>query len=216
MTVKTFLRFFGLAFAFLVIPAFAAAQQSITCEANNNNRKYCGSYNPDQVRFDRQISGSPCIQGRTWGVDRQGLWVEQGCRAVFIIRGYDDRPGRPDRPGPGGGWWEPEPGTTWPPRGEWHGGRWERGGACFYKDFRFSGPFFCLRRGERLESMGDYGDRISSIRVFGNARVMVFDDRNFSGARATSGNDVADLRDWRVRQKPGHTWNDRISSVVVQ
>src|SRR5205814_3814835 len=101
MTVKTFLRFFGVAFAFLVIPAFAAAQQSITCEANNNNRKYCGSYNPDQVRFDRQISGSPCIQGRTWGVDRQGLWVEQGCRAVFIIRGYDDRPGRPDRPGPG-------------------------------------------------------------------------------------------------------------------
>ena len=57
MRFTTFLRFLGLTFAFLVIPAFASAQQSITCEANNNNRKYCGSYRPDQVRLQRQISG---------------------------------------------------------------------------------------------------------------------------------------------------------------
>jgi len=130
MRLNTFLRFLGVAFVFLVIPTFSAAQQSVTCEANNDNRKYCGSYDPDQVRMDRQISGSPCIQGQTWGVDRQGLWVQQGCRAVFIIiRGYSGGgpgpgPGGPDRPG----WWDPEPGGTWPPRGDWHGGRWERGG----------------------------------------------------------------------------------------
>src|SRR5439155_18618130 len=53
MRFTTFLRFLGLTFAFLVIPAFASAQQSITCEANNNNRKYCGSYRPDQVRLQR-------------------------------------------------------------------------------------------------------------------------------------------------------------------
>lgn len=208
MRLSTFLRFFGLAFAFLVIPAFAAAQQSVTCEANNENRKYCGSYSPDQVTMQRQISGSPCIQGQTWGVDRQGLWVERGCRAIFTIDGRGQ--------GAGGGWWDPEPGATWPPRGEWHGGRWERGGACFYKDPGFSGGFFCLRRGERRESLGDYGDKISSIRVFGNARVSVYDDRNFRGSSASSGSDIPDLRDWRVRQKPGHSWNDRISSVRVQ
>ena len=115
MKLSTFVRFFSLSFVFLVIPAFAAAQQSITCEANNENRKYCGSYSPDQVRLDRQISGSPCIEGRTWGVDREGLWVEQGCRAVFTIRtreGYDrDRnrdygdQHRDDRDR--GGWWSP-------------------------------------------------------------------------------------------------------------
>ena len=133
MRLSTFLRFLGVAFALLVIPAFVAAQQSIKCEANNDNRKYCGSYNPDQVRFERQISGS----------------------------------------------------------------------------------FFCLRRGEGRESLGGYGDRISSIRVFGNARVSIYDDRDFRGARATTGEDVVDLRDWGVRQKPGHTWNNRISSLRV-
>ena len=215
MRLSTFLRFLGVAFALLVIPVFAAAQQSIKCEANNDNRKYCGSYDPDQVRFERQISGSPCIQGQTWGVDRQGLWVERGCRAIFTIGG---RPyGGPGQGpgGPEGGWWDPEPNAAWPPRGNWHGGRWERGGACFYTESRFSGSFFCLRRGEGRESLGGYGDKISSIRVFGNARVSIYDDRDFRGARATTGEDVVDLRDWGVRQKPGHTWNNRISSLRV-
>jgi hypothetical protein len=219
MKISRLVRFFSLAFAFLVVPAFAAAQQSITCEANNENRKYCGSYSPDQVRFDRQISGSPCIEGRTWGLDRQGLWVERGCRAVFIIRvreGYDRDNNRGAYDRDRGGWWDAESNATWPPRGEWHGGRWERGGACFYKEPGFQGAFFCLHRGESLDSMGNYGDKISSIRVFGNARVAVFDDRDYRGARATTGNDVPDLRNWRVRQKQGHTWNDRISSVMVQ
>jgi hypothetical protein len=215
MRLNAFFRFLGVAFVFLVIPTFSAAQQSVTCEANNDNRKYCGSYNPDQVRMDRQISGSPCIQGQTWGVDRQGLWVRQGCRAVFIIRGYSGGgpgPGGPDRPG----WWDPEPEAAWPPRGDWHGGRWERGGACCYKDPGYGGGFFCLRRGEQRESLSDYGDKISSIRVFGNARVTVYDDRNFRGANANLNHDRLDLRDWRVRQKSGHSWNDRISSLAVQ
>jgi hypothetical protein len=214
MKLTMYLRFLGLVFVFLVIPAFASAQQVITCEANNNNRKYCGSYRPDEISLQRQISGSPCIEGRTWGVDRSGLWVEQGCRAVFNIgrRG----PGHPGPGGPGGGWWGPEPGATWPPRGDWHGGRWDRGGACFYKEPGFGGPFFCLRRGESHDSLADYGDKVSSIRVFGDARVSVYDDRNFSGARAATNHDVPDLRDWRVKQKHGHTWNDRISSLSVQ
>lgn len=217
MKLNTFLRFLGATFAFLVIPAFCGAQQSVTCEANNENRKYCGSYDPDQVRLERQISGSPCVEGQTWGVDRQGLWVQQGCRAVFIIRargGYDRDRDRDDRDRRG--WWDAEPSATWPPRGDWHGGRWERGGACFYKDPGFGGGFFCLRRGEQRESLNDYGDKISSIRVFGNARVTVYDDRNFRGASANLNHDRPDLRDWRVRQKPGHSWNDRISSLAVQ
>jgi len=212
MRLNAFVRFLGVAFVFLVIPAFSAAQQSVTCEANNENRKYCGSYDPDQVRLDRQISGSPCVEGRTWGVDRQGLWVQQGCRAVFFIR---TRGGNDRDEGDRHGWWDPEPGATWPPRGDWHGGRWERGGACFYKDPGFGGSFFCLRRGERRESLGDYGDKVSSIRVFGGAHVAVYDDRDFRGASANSNHDRPDLRDWRVRQKPDHSWNDRISSVRV-
>ena len=217
MKPTTFVRLVGIAFVCLVIPSLASAQRSITCESRHKDRQYCGNFDPDQVRFDRQVGGRRCVQGETWGVDRQGLWVERGCRAVFIIRDRDDRRDRdrgPER-GPERGWWTPEPGATWPPRGDWHGGRWERGGACFYKDAGFAGGFFCLRRGEQLESLGDYGDKISSIRVFGGARVSVYQDRNFSGINANTNHDRPNLGDWRLRQDPGHSWNNRISSVRV-
>src|SRR5581483_3225532 len=38
-----------------------------------------------RVYLDRQNSGSPCIEGRTWGWNRAGVWVDQGCAAVFTI-----------------------------------------------------------------------------------------------------------------------------------
>ena len=193
-------------------------QSGIKCESNDGRRNYCGHYGFDQVRMDRQISGSPCIQGQTWGVDRDGLWVDRGCRAYFTIRsdrrdyGRDRDNDRDDDHG----WWQRDPSDTWPPRGNWHGGSWEKGGACFYQDRDFGGAYFCLRRGEQRESLGGYGDDISSIRTFGGVRVTVFDDRNFSGARETLDREVSDLRQLSVRQKPGHTWNNRISSVAVQ
>jgi hypothetical protein len=209
MKISAMLRYFALPLVMLVLPAIGFAQETFKCEANNDNRKYCGSYRPGEVRLQQQISGSPCIEGQTWGVDRQGLWVERGCRAVFVL----GRAGGPGY-GPGaGGWWDPEPGSTWPPRGEWHGGNWGRGGACFYRDRNFSGNFFCLRRGEARESLGSMGDDISSIRVFGNARVTVYNDRDFRGGSGRTSGDVPDLRQWRFRG--GNTWNNRISSVRV-
>jgi hypothetical protein len=299
MRLSTYLRFLGLAFALLVIPAFAAAQQSVTCESNDGNRQYCGNYNYNQVSLQRQISQSPCVQGQTWGVDGSGLWVDRGCRAIFTVGGnWNGGPGGPGGPGggqnsvncesndgrrnycadvnninqvsldrqvsqspcvrgrtwgvdrrglwvdrgcrgiftvnrwnggggpgpgpgpgpggPGGGWWDPNPNDPWPPSGNWNGGNWGRGGACFYTDRGFGGRYFCLRRGERRDSLGSYGDNISSIRVFGGARVTIFDDRNFHGARDSSFRDVPDLREWGVSQKSGHTWNNRISSLRVQ
>jgi hypothetical protein len=57
----------------------------ITCSSNNGKRNYCNIGGSRDARLVRQISGSPCIQGSTWGVDRGGLWVDRGCRAEFII-----------------------------------------------------------------------------------------------------------------------------------
>src|SRR5260370_42268695 len=39
------------------------------------------------VRLNRQISGSPCVENQTWGVDNRGLWVDRGCRAEFLVNG---------------------------------------------------------------------------------------------------------------------------------
>jgi hypothetical protein len=193
-------------------------QDSVRCESIDGRRSYCGNYGYDQVRLERQISDSPCVQGRSWGVDRGGLWVDDGCRAVFEIRGPGQGgghgPGRPDNHD--SPWWGPDPSPTWPPRGDWHGGNWGSGGACFYKDRNFSGNYFCMHRGEERESLGQYGNEISSIRVFGGAHVEIYDDRNFSGARKSLHKDISDLHQLAVNQQPGHSWNDRISSVRIQ
>jgi len=90
-----------------------------------------------------------------------------------------------------------------------------RVGACFYKEQGFRGDHFCVNRGDRLDRLpGNFGDNISSIQVFGRARVMVYNDRNFSGGSQELRRSVADLRS--VPFRDGHTWNDRISSVTVR
>ena len=60
--------------------------QTFTCSSNNGGRNYCSiprGVNPNNITLSRQISGSACNQGQTWGVDRRGLWVDKGCRAEF-------------------------------------------------------------------------------------------------------------------------------------
>ena len=81
-------------------------------------------------------------------------------------------------------------------------------GACFYEDINFSGDYFCVRQGERLASMpSGMGDRISSVRVLGNAEVTMFRDSNLRGRSVRLINDARDLRSEGL--------NDQISSVEV-
>lgn len=37
------------------------------------------------VRVERQISDTRCVQGRTWGFNRAGIWVDGGCEAIFRV-----------------------------------------------------------------------------------------------------------------------------------
>ncbi len=90
-----------------------------------------------------------------------------------------------------------------------------RAGACFYTNQNFGGNHFCVRAGDRLNKLpGNFGDNISSIQVFGRARVQVFDDRDYRGPNYVFRDSVADLR--QVPSRPGHTWNNRISSVAMR
>ncbi len=80
-------------------------------------------------------------------------------------------------------------------------------GACFYMDEDYKGESFCLNSGEDIRNVGErYNDKISSIRVFGRARVTVFDDENFGGARREIDRDVRNLGNF----------NDRITSIQVK
>jgi hypothetical protein len=71
--------------------------QKITCSSNNGKRNWCNVGGSRDVRLVRQISGSACIQGSTWGVDRQGVWVDRGCRAEFVVGRGGPPPPPPSR-----------------------------------------------------------------------------------------------------------------------
>ncbi|NYF89121.1 DUF3011 domain-containing protein [Tunturiibacter empetritectus] len=58
----------------------------VTCSSNDGGRRWCDIGRSRDVRLVRQISGSPCVRGQTWDVDRRGLWVDRGCRADFRVR----------------------------------------------------------------------------------------------------------------------------------
>ena len=97
----------------------------------------------------------------------------------------------------------------------WNNRPLPRAGACFFKDPNFQGDRFCVTRGDKLPSLpGNFGDKISSIQVFGKSRVMVFNDRSFRGGSEEFRSSIGDLR--RRRFRDGHTWNDRISSMIVR
>ena len=97
----------------------------------------------------------------------------------------------------------------------WNDRPMPRSGACFFKDANFRGDHFCVNQGDKLESLpGNFGDNISSLQIYGRARVTVYNDRNFSGGGQEFKKGIADLRTQKFRD--GHTWNDRISSLMVR
>jgi Peptidase inhibitor family I36 len=97
----------------------------------------------------------------------------------------------------------------------WNQRPFPRAGACFFTDSRFRGNRFCVNRGDKLDRLpGNFGDNISSIQLFGNSRVTVFNDRNFTGGSQEFRSSIGDLRTQRFRD--GHTWNNRISSLLVR
>jgi Peptidase inhibitor family I36 len=102
---------------------------------------------------------------------------------------------------------------SWDP--SWNKRPYPRSGACFFKEAGYSGDHFCLRQGDRLDHLpGNFGDNISSVKLFGRARVVVFNDRHFSGGSQQFDISVQDLRNRRFED--GHTWNNRISSMLVR
>ena len=76
-----------LAFLVLILSALAAPlySQTINCSSEDGKRHYCNVDTNQGVQMLNQRSASPCVQGSTWDFDRQGIWVDHGCRADFIL-----------------------------------------------------------------------------------------------------------------------------------
>jgi hypothetical protein len=83
-----------------------------------------------------------------------------------------------------------------------------RDGACFYEDADFRGSYFCVQAGDELTSLPQGNDRVSSIRVYGRAEVVVFRDRGFRGDSRRFTDHARNLID--------DGFNDAISSIEVR
>lgn len=84
---------------------------------------------------------------------------------------------------------------------------------CFYRDVEYQGPSWCYRPGDELADLRNRGNEFSSIRIFGRARVIVWDGEEFMGVTDEFDMDVPDLR---LRAIEGRrNWNDRIDSFRV-
>lgn len=65
----------------------AAFGRSLLCESNNNTRQRCPADTSYGVQLTRQISDATCVKGSNWGFDESGVWVDDGCRAEFVLGG---------------------------------------------------------------------------------------------------------------------------------
>jgi Peptidase inhibitor family I36/Domain of unknown function (DUF4214) len=90
----------------------------------------------------------------------------------------------------------------------WGRGATPRSGVCFYEDINYGGRYFCSPVGASTSEVSSGNeDEISSIRVFGDASVTVYRDRNFRGQSRVIDANLSDLRSLG--------FNDRISSYQV-
>ena len=86
----------------LLTVATSAAARTITCESKNYRYRHCRVDTDGRVRLVKRISQAPCRQGRSWGYDRRGIWVDDGCAARFEV-GRGGGGGRDDDDDDGGG-----------------------------------------------------------------------------------------------------------------
>jgi|GEM_PF-6709760 len=70
--------------ALVAVSAFALFEKrKVTLESHDDNREYRRIDHVGSVRLVKRLSDKPCEYGRSWGYDRDGIWVDKGCRAEF-------------------------------------------------------------------------------------------------------------------------------------
>jgi hypothetical protein len=183
----------------LLFPGLAMAQKTITCaSAPGGGRTYCGAdTRGGVVLVTPRGPRVPCQQGVQWGFDARGIWVQGGCAADFRVQPYQGGPW----------WWDSGPGNRPAP--------WQGTGACFYKNVGYSGPYFCMSRGQRIDRLPDnFNSAISSIQILRARSVIVYGQNYYQGRSARVPDSIPNLKQWRIPEN-GKSWNNRISSIRV-
>jgi uncharacterized protein YraI len=197
----------------LLFPSFAFGATA-TSNVNVRNAPVNGAV-VDVLRAGQEVEIDRCSGGWCY-VTKPGPdgWVSAAYLSNDDGRG-DDRPSRPDRPGSsspdvsigfsvpgfsfqiGNGGFDVRPGRPGSSRDR----------VCFFERSNYRGDSFCARPGERIARLGAWDDRISSIRVSGDAQALVCERTNFNGRCIVISRDVRDL---------GRRADDQISSIRVR
>lgn len=62
------------------------ADQRVSCSSNDGRKNYCDvDTRGAKVQLARQTGPAPCDEGSSWGYDKQGIWVDRGCRGEFVV-----------------------------------------------------------------------------------------------------------------------------------
>jgi hypothetical protein len=75
-----------LGYASSTAPALA---DNLRCDSRPGGYNYCRANTKNGVSLKSQHTRHACYQNDTWGYDRNGVWVSNGCSATFRI-GKDD------------------------------------------------------------------------------------------------------------------------------
>ncbi len=60
-----------------------SAASTFRCESDGGRHQECRAPLPGRQVLLRQLSGSACVEGQSWGSRDGGVWVRNGCRAEF-------------------------------------------------------------------------------------------------------------------------------------
>jgi hypothetical protein len=89
----------------------------------------------------------------------------------------------------------------------------DRDRVCVYQDIHYRGWEQCYVPGDEVIDLRDRRNSISSIRMFGRARLVIYDNSQFRGQSMEITSDVPDLDLRSITDS--RTWNDRIDSLRI-
>ena len=58
---------------------------TVACHSKPGERQHCAADTSKGVVLAKSIGQAPCLLGKTWGYDDKGVWVSDGCDAVFVV-----------------------------------------------------------------------------------------------------------------------------------
>ena len=74
----------------IFMSSLALADEIVTCKSHDYKYTHCRTGSTDYVKLQKQLSKSRCEKGRNWDYDRHGIWVDEGCKAEFLVMSDKD------------------------------------------------------------------------------------------------------------------------------